>query len=225
MIKSLSTLSLALGLALVSPAVLAADLGGYDPSGPVSFTSAAYDWTGFYAGVNAGYSWGDAALSIGGAPIPGVDLNPAGLNAGVQAGFNMDMGGVLVGAEGDIQVSGVGDSYNAGGREDNSRIDYFGTLRGRVGMPLENVLPYLTGGLAFASNTETAATGGPTLTDTNFHTGWTIGGGIEVAVTDAVSVKAEYLYMDLGAQTYDLGTPVENHLTAHTVRAGINYAF
>lgn len=224
--KNLLAMSLALGAVLVSSNTFAADYNSYQtPSSPFSGTSAAYDWSGFYAGVSAGYSWGDANLTRGGAAIPGVDVNPAGLTGGVQAGVNFDMGGFVVGAETDINLSGVSGNYSFGGTTYTSKIDYYGSFRGRVGAAFENVMPYLTAGLAYAGNTTTANTGVATTTDSKFHLGYQIGAGVEVAITDAVSVKGEYLYTGLNKQEYNLGPQADNDISFHTVRIGLNYKF
>jgi outer membrane immunogenic protein len=224
--KNVLAISLALGAVLVSSSTFAADYNSYSqPSSPFSGTSAAYDWSGFYAGVSAGYSWGDASLSNGGPGLAAVDLNPAGLSGGVQAGVNFDMGGLVVGAETDINLSGIKDSYNAAAGVFTSKLDYYGSFRGRVGAAFENVLPYLTAGLAYGGNTTTANRGGGTLTESKLHVGFQLGAGVEMAVTDAISVKGEYLYTGLRGQTYELSPSLNNDVSFHTVRVGVNYKF
>lgn len=197
--------------------------GSYNPT---SYVSAAYDWNGFYAGVNAGYSWGESAVSVDGDPIDGVDLNLGGFNGGAQAGFNMNMGGFVIGAETDIQASAVSATYSNGFDEYTSKVNYFGTFRGRVGVPLEGVMPYVTAGVAYGGVTNTLdPENGPTTTDSQFHTGYTLGGGVEVAVSDAMTVKGEYLFTSLGTQTYELDPAIDNDISFHAVRIGVNFGF
>jgi outer membrane immunogenic protein len=128
------------------------------------------------------------------------------------------------------------------------RLDWLGTLRGRIGWtPIERVLLYGTGGLAFGQSTSAFSVfdplaGPPAInlfTSGNRHVGWTAGGGLEIALPGAWSnwsLKAEYLYYDLGTtaptvfyQNIDLnGNPELSTLTGkyrHTgniARGGLN---
>jgi outer membrane immunogenic protein len=226
--KSLLATSIALGAVLVSTSTFAADLYNAPANNFYSGTTTAYDWNGFYAGVSGGYSWGDANLSLGGAPIAGVDVNPAGISGGIQAGVNFDMGGIVAGAETDIYLSGIQGTYSAGGPIYTSKLDYYGSFRGRIGAALENVLPYVTAGIAYGGNTTTYNSGAPgagTTTDSKLHWGYQLGAGVEVAVTDAISVKGEYMYTGLRGQDYVLSPTITNDVAFHTVRLGVNYKF
>jgi outer membrane immunogenic protein len=60
--------------------------------------------------------------------------------------------------------------------------------------------------------------------ETKTHAGWTVGGGVEVGVTQSVSARVEYLYVDLADQTYAL-TGATHGLASHLVRLGVNYRF
>lgn len=138
-----------------------------------------------------------------------------------------------------------------------SKLEYFGTARIRIGYAFDRFLPYLTGGLAWGYNTVsqtgfassgttgyyTASPDGPTPpvttatttaisgSDSNYHVGWALGGGFEYAFADKWSLKAEYVYSDLGSKTYDLYSgglyagSSEYDLTLQTVKIGINYRF
>jgi len=192
---------------LASPA-LAADLY-IQPAAPSLIGSASVvNWSGFYAGANVGYGWGKFENG-------GVAVDSKGLLGGVQAGYNYDFGGFVLGVEGDIQLADI--RYEAAGG-DIIRIDSFGTLRARAGAAVDRFLPYVTGGLAYGRLT-TESMG---ATKTAGNTGWTIGAGLEYAATDNISVKAEYLYTDFGNIDYGFG-PVKT--TAHVLRAGLNYKF
>lgn len=200
----------ALGLALalaVSPAV-AGDLPSaysspYVAAGPYG----AYNWTGTYLGVNLGYQWGSVA---------NLPLQPSGINGGAQAGYNWQTGQFVLGAETDIQLSSADDTF-ATYQFSNP---WFGTTRGRAGIALTNVLLYATAGLAYGEGRLNSVG----LTESHADLGWTAGGGIEVGFTPNWSVKAEYLYFDLGNQNYVL-TGVNNGLTSSMIRLGINYRF
>ena len=167
-----------------------------------------FNWTGFYIGANAGYGWASAA-----------GVSPSGFNGGGQLGFNYQMpGGIVLGVETDLSLSGMSDTVG-GVRYD---VGYLGSLRGRVGVAADRVLFYGTGGLGYGRGE--LAIGG--LANRQTHWGWALGAGVEAMVTPQVSARVEYLYMNLGSETYAsvLG-PVNVGLTSNLLRAGVNYKF
>jgi outer membrane immunogenic protein len=207
--KRLVSLSLAATAALWASTALAADIAEpvpMAPAMPMPVQATAFDWTGFYVGVNGGYSFGDA-VRVG----PNFELDGASL--GGQAGVNYQFGQIVLGAETDIQYSWLSDS--AGG--DDFDLNYFGTLRARAGYAFDRVLPYVTGGLAYGEGEFDGAGN-----DDNLHLGYTVGAGVEYAFTDQISIKGEYLYTDLGEEDY-AGTDID--MDFHTVRLGLNYRF
>lgn len=220
-------------LALTSTALLtataqAADLGWNGNSSPVNTMysgSSAFQWSGFYAGVNGGYGFGTLSRE----PVAGgvvTENNTGGWNLGAQAGYNMDMGGFVLGGEADLQWSSI--AYEApipGGNTLKASVDGYGTLRARAGVTFDRVMPYVTGGVAVGNTTVSETTPGNVVTSqTNTHLGWTIGAGLEAAATDNITFKAEYLYVDLGAKTF---TPsnIDAGQRFGVIRAGINYKF
>ncbi len=271
----------AFAIGAVSVSAHAADLPRYKappPPPPPAFT-----WTGLYGGINIGYAFGDGAQETGGlaylnvGPLPaapfgsswsvGQDLH--GVVGGGQLGYNYQFNPWLVlGAEADIQATdAVSHSRTAIGLVDGAgahlqtmnstkNVDWFGTVRGRVGFTLPsmpNLMVYGTGGFAygqvvhnvgFADNFLTAGVSslGHGYYD-NTKTGWAAGGGVEwsPSLFPAWSLKAEYLYVDLGSTNANsvplnggalgLGlVPVfagtQNSPTRfHTVRAGLNWHF
>lgn len=210
--KSVFLIGAVAGVLAAGPA-FAADLApaaAMPVKAPVAQPAPVFSWTGFYIGGNAGYSWGS-----GKAGLSGVD--PDGWLAGGQLGYNYQFqNNVLVGLEADIQGGDV--SGSTLGLDSN--LDYLGTVRARLGYAMDRVLPYVTGGLAYGRNS---------ITDYGFesaktHVGWTAGAGIEYALTNNWTARAEYLYTDLGSKTYDnIGT--DAGLTSSSARLGINYKF
>src|SRR6185312_12930271 len=112
------------------------------------------EWTGFYVGGNLGY--GAAGLTDD-APLA-ITSNMTGVIGGVQAGYNYQIDRVVLGIEGDIQVSGQSTSYSrtlpiVGNFTISQRIPYFETLRGRVGYAFTCgcVMAYGTLGVAYGA--------------------------------------------------------------------------
>ena len=122
---------------------LAADL----PSGPY-YTApeplSAYSWAGPYLGANIGYEWGS---------VDNNPTKPSGIAGGIEAGYNWRRGSFVFGAETDIQLSGADDTL----APYEFSNPWFGTLRGRAGVTVGNVLLFGTAGLAYGSLTATTA--------------------------------------------------------------------
>jgi outer membrane immunogenic protein len=203
-----------LGLMLTSAAALsasAADLGrgGYK-DGPVY---ASVDmWSGFYAGVNAG----------GGGTANSGDLSPSGGFGGGQIGYNWQ--GVLglgsqwvLGIEADLQGSGIEDgAFGA-----KSSLNWFGTVRGRIGYAFGPALVYGTGGFAFGEVENFGVT--------ETQTGYVVGAGVEYKFNPSWSVKGEYQFISLDASDLagagPLGLTGGDRSEVNTFRVGLNYHF
>jgi len=198
-----------LGAALAALACAATPTHAADLSrGPyLSDTYGPYNWTGFYAGLNVGYDWGS---------VTNTGLSPDGLSGGAQAGYNWQSGSIVLGGETDLQLSGASDNVGAF----KFSNPWFGTLRGRVGYALNNILFYGTGGFAYGEGR--AELGG--LSESHSTLGWTAGAGLEVGLTRRWSVKAEYLYVDLAAQNYAI-TGLSHEITSNVLRLGANFHF
>lgn len=194
-------------VALTAMPVMAADMIQRQPS-PYYAAPAAYSWNGFYLGLNAGFASGDLSNSAG--------LEPTGFVGGLTGGANWQWGNVVFGLETDINYSGVDDGI-AGYKWE---LDWLGTTRVRVGYAWDRFLPYVTGGFAYGSATYKYWG----IKDDANHIGWTAGVGVEGAITQNVSAKLEYLYVDLGDKHYG-ELPWKNEFDASLLRAGVNYRF
>jgi outer membrane immunogenic protein len=192
-----------------------------------------YSWTGFYVGANVGYGWGDADHLAGPGSGTGInDLDIDGAFAGGQVGFNYQINQFVLGAEADIQWSDIEGSCVAGvcgggGPPDTAQeIDWFGTLRGRLGYAAGEWMPYITGGWAFGEATRTTGAGGGVSFD-NDISGWVAGAGVEWAFAPNWSAKLEYQYLDFGDETYvfPVGLDPIVDLSFSTVRVGLNFQF
>src|SRR3954469_2028408 len=200
--------AIALAAASVSAPAAAADLYGRGPA----FAAApfnGYNWNGFYVGANLGYQWGTVTNWGGG--------SPSGITGGGQIGSNWQVHpNWVLGIEADIQGSAANDTFAAY----KFSNPWFGTVRGRGGYAMNNVLIYLTGGLAYGGGRVEFAGSSETQT----HLGWTLGGGVEVGLTPNWSARAEYLYVRLDDRSYVL-TGVNNGFSSNVFRLGVNYRF
>ncbi|MEO5808280.1 outer membrane protein [Devosia sp.] len=219
-------------IAIAAPAYAQANGTWVDPSASAGNSSqalmygssAAYDWTGFYAGGSLGY--GAGTLSTNAIGNPQNDLR--GFAGGGELGFNVNLGGLVLGAEADAQLANVNYSVTTGGVVTSSfNVDYYASARARVGYAYNQFMPYVTAGVVGGQGTSKYTTFGGVFSQSNFHTGWTAGGGVEFAVADNVTIKAEYLYTDLGTKTYQagIGLPVDATFRFGTFRVGANFQF
>ncbi|WP_298259274.1 outer membrane protein [Bradyrhizobium sp.] len=257
---------------LLATGALAADLPAKAPvyTKAPAYVEPIYDWTGFYVGGNVGYSWGRASDSTTITNAAGTvlfsgtnrtDLN--GIVGGGQIGYNWQMQNYLFGLEADIQGSGEKGTHDylcptstciapvlgalvvpgpAVSEALSQKIDWFGTVRGRVGvLAAPQILLYATGGLAYGE-VNSNATIAPVTTGISAaipgvnttNVGWTLGAGIEGAIGGNWTARVEYLYVDLGTVSGSFATTIgttnlvsnySTRVTDNILRAGINYKF
>jgi outer membrane immunogenic protein len=218
-----------------SSCAVAADLGGYAPPRqepiyePVRERNA-FNWQGLYFGANAGYGWGnDNAASYNGDFGGNGNLNPSGWMGGGQIGYNAQFNWLVLGLEADLQGADISDStaLDSGGFTSvKTDIDWFSTLRGRIGYAAGPTLIYFTGGWAFADLDQSVSSPTASISKDEIASGYTVGGGLEWQFAPNWSLKTEYLYVDLGDQK--LTGPSGTYTTDtdfHTVRAGVNFHF
>ncbi len=223
-------------VALATSSALAADM---PLKAPPKMPAAVYNWTGFYMGANVGGSFGQqsTAWAIAGAPFGTASAKMNGVLGGFQDGWNWQSGLWVLGFESDFQATGQRGTAGLGGLTSGANLQWFSTIRGRIGItPTPTWLLYATGGAAFgevqtSQSLFSAGSVAAINTDT-IHSGWTVGGGIEGALADNWTAKLEYLYVDLGHITMTFTgigalTPVATdvHVTDNIVRLGINYRF
>ncbi len=280
-----------IGFGLLGPA-FAADLPAHIATKAPS--AASHNWSGFYAGLNVGYGWQDPTVNLtpndivasgftlggafGGTAIPPASYDIKGMLGGAQAGYNWQLNrNFLVGIEADFNranVKGETDSNflfgaippTASNMTATQNVDWFGTVRARVGwLPTDTLLLYATGGLAYGNVKENVALNNPNGTanganttspfsfacyglnttscfagsSSQFAVGWTVGAGAEYEIWQNVTLKVEYLYVDLGKTDLNVvaksirepGTfPTSftahfSDLTFSVARVGLNYRF
>jgi outer membrane immunogenic protein len=257
-------LAAVIGVALSTSAAFAADLGQPYYKAPPVAPVVAPGWTGFYIGINGGYGWNKETgashcinpAGIVGGPGCGIGvgdiIKPQGGLVGGQIGYNWQSGIVVYGLETDIQWADIKDTATAtrfagsealpGDYTASDKLDWFGTVRGRLGITPwgDNALLYATGGLIYGEEKFSTFTSFPTgvsygASASDTRTGGTVGVGLEYRFSPALSGKIEGLWYDMGSET--LIAPELSgvhtgftgggtfHFEGAIVRAGLNYHF
>lgn len=201
-------------------AASAADMPARMPVKAVPFVQA-YNWTGFYAGVNLGYGWGRASDDLG------LASSMNGVIGGAQIGYNWQLSNNFVfGLETDFQGSGQRQTTTVGAFSASDRVRYFGTVRARAGYAWDRTLLYITGGYAYTNVGVDLSGPLGTATSNTTKSGGTVGAGIEYAFAGPWSAKLEYLYVDTGTQSVTLFGVTDNvRIKNHIARVGVNYRF
>jgi outer membrane immunogenic protein len=219
MTRNLIRSGIAAAALLLAPHAHAADMSGPPPG---FGAPAIANWSGFYIGINGGYGFGTSNWDF-----PAVSASPDGWLVGGTLGFNFQTGSIVLGLEGDYDLTSIAGSVSCPvGFTCESKNTWLATARARLGYAgFNNWLPFITGGAAFgnikASNTAFASA-------QKSATGWTAGAGIEYAFLPNWSVRAEYLYVDLGSFDCGIacGAATDNvSFTANVGRIGLNYRF
>jgi len=229
----LGLLAATAALAIAASTAHAADLPSRYSPAPAYNALPVFTWTGFYAGLNAGYGWnvGDSRFYD---PAFGTvrGRRSGGFVGGAQAGYNYQFGMFVGGLETDLQYAAVGNKGASYGTTyyPGDSDGFFGTIRARAGVAFDRALVYGTGGFAYGD------VGGnrgydPLLghhSGDEVNWGWTLGGGVEYAITNNFTAKVEGLYVDLDTKdNYNLGGRVNVNRDAEfgVLRAGLNYKF
>ena len=217
------------GLAGIATAASAADIRQPTYKAPPAAVPVAtvYNWTGFYVGGHIGYGWGDKDWTDT-TGLFGLSHQTDGFLGGGQIGFNYQIGQFVAGIEGDFSWTGLKGETSTLASTFTSEVDWTSTLTGRLGFAWDRFLVYGKGGFAWARDTYTTnfyTIPGAEVRDT--RTGWTVGAGLEYALTESWTTKLEYNYMDFGKDTVSFapGFNTDIDQKIHAVKLGVNYKF
>ncbi|AWC20855.1 Opacity protein antigen [Aminobacter sp. MSH1] len=194
---------------------------------------AGFSWTGAYVGVQAGNSWGDANADYVNPFVWPTSHDPAGFLGGVYVGYNYQFSNnIVLGLDADIAWSGANSEFKdfPGLVRTMVDVDYTAAGRVRLGYAVDRWLPYVAGGIA-VSRAEFGYD--MTVSDAAIKdtlVGWTLGGGVELAATDNLILRAEYRYSDFGSGKEHMFAGFPNHyarydLKSHDIRVGFAYKF
>jgi opacity protein-like surface antigen len=197
-----------------------------------------YDWSGPYVGASAGSTW---ARMHWASQAAAAEPDYAGYLAGGQAGYNFQKGHLVWGIEGE-----AGASNSRGAKACTTQplfvscvddVDRLGAVTARLGYTWGRALFYAKGGWAFGEiRAGTNLNAGVSLplpggmipaSSSNWESGWTVGGGMEFALTDRWSAKAEYMHYEFPQDAFTVAQNVTSNATTagDTVRIGVNYHF
>jgi outer membrane immunogenic protein len=194
-----------------------------------------YDWSGLYLGAHIGYMWGRTRVEDDGVVTePNAPTN--GTVGGVMLGYNWQTGPVVFGVEGDFgwtNAHGTGLAViittTTTQAPNTYDVNWTSRARGRVGYAFNNWLFFIAGGLAVADFDfhEGAITTTTTTVVGAKYTGWSLGGGAELAITRNLVGRVEYLYDDFGHKDYVgvTGDPYRVSFRGQTVRGALAWKF
>ena len=207
---------------------LAAPAFAADPTVDLPMTAPGFDWTGYYAGLQAGYGWGQS-------DITGTDGGPFSVTPDINGGF---VGGhvaglwqfdqAVIGAEADLNYASINGTAEAGpGNVFGTDIKWFGSVNAKAGYAMDRVLVYGIGGIAFAG-IETSQAAGTAFASTRTSVGWTVGAGVDYALTDQFVLGAQYRYYDFGSEHFDAPDAFvdrDQNVKLNTVGINLSYKF
>jgi len=223
---------------LAGTAAVAADLPSRAPA-PLPMPPA-FTWTGAYFGVQVG--GGTGPTTINAFPFgQNLSFQSSGVFGGIHLGYNIQLNSIVIGLQGEYNFAGIHGNTNAFPFNNVSNsIRQFGSVDGRVGLAFDRLLVYAIGGFAYADIRNSVGFATPLGIDGNRNyiasqPGWDVGGGLEYALTDNWTARAEYRYYNWGPKTYydtvnfgvlaGLYPPHSTKDTLHTGRIGLTYKF
>ena len=213
----------------------AADMG-VRPAMPANpgYIPAAFYWSGFYLGGEAGGGWGNASWVDAVAPGTTASVSPTGFLVGGFMGINYQTGPVVLGLEGTFDGTWFnGNTTDAAGNNLKSQVFWSATTTARLGIAFDRLLIYGKGGAAFAydraTETTSPATGLLQAMGSVDRVGWTVGGGVEYAFTEHFTGRVEYDYLTFPTKTDPvsggfMGASVIG-LKINEAKAGVAYKF
>jgi outer membrane immunogenic protein len=227
---------------------------------PPAYRPVIYDWTGVYGGIHVGggvledvvtNTTTTALLNAG----TQTKLSPFAVVGGGQAGFNIEFAPFVIGAEGTFAWSDISGTQVTPSLQptvsanSTSAAHWYATATGKVGFAANDFLFYAKGGAAWMNAHYTQSTAGGSVQSaqaiTDTRSGFTVGGGIEFGMTENLSAKLEYDFLDFGTKTYNFnnlgftpaGAPIGTALTpigaapmsiksvTQMITVGLNYRF
>lgn len=228
----------------LSPLILAitptqaADAINGKAQAPLTSTEFEQRWAGFYVGASVGAGWGESSAFYdrnGDDHLTRETIDPDGFAGSITFGYNHQfMNNFILGIEGDLGFMDISAPDKIGiwdGHIWKSQYGgLWGTVRPRVGYSFDNLMVFATGGIAFMGTDEMILGDNDATQNTynsDVHTGWVLGAGVEYALTERISTKLEYLHMEFPEyRSYTNNNELYGFQNSvNLIRAGLNYKF
>jgi len=202
------------------------------PYAPAPFIS----WTGFYIGGHVGAAWSDVSWANINLTGERVNNDASGFIGGGQIGYNLQFGGVVLGAEATLSGSSLSDDFRSAksvGVTYSTDISPIATITGRLGIAANQWLVYAKAGWAGAQvDVSGRIAAGDSFSIDDWRSGWVVGAGLEYKVARNIGLGVEYNFIDLGSQHYHttttLGAPVnivDHDVQVQSVTGRLNFHF
>ncbi|MFK4825154.1 outer membrane protein [Paenochrobactrum sp. BZR 588] len=194
-----------------------------------------HSWTGAYLGFQTGYQNGSFKERFDGQHH--TRNSSDGVLGGIYGGYNFEFwNNMILGIDADLTYNSarqnliytaVIDSTTSQDFNHESKLEWSGAVRARLGFAMDRWMPYLAGGIAFAQVKNS-------LYDTNFNyqdanstmTGWTAGVGVDYALASNTALRLEYRHTDYGRKTFAIDNfEYKTKLKTDEVRIGVAYRF
>jgi len=198
-----------------------------------------FTWAGFYLGGQIGYGWANdnsnifnfgplGTIRAANAAAPSV-TSPDGVVGGAHIGYNWQIAQWVFSLEGDVDGTSLKETIQPLPYvSSTTNLFIQGAILGRIGYAFDHLLAYAIGGGTWGAIHNTYNVLGTIGSFPTTRSGWTVGGGLEYAIDDNWSLRAEYRYANFGF-FYD--TPIvyfvtqTHHWTENQVKVGFSYKF
>jgi outer membrane immunogenic protein len=157
------------------------------------YIPAQFFWTGFYIGAEVGYAWGTTTFADPFFVATGSPSLSGPLVGGI-AGINYQIGSVVIGVEGDFTGSwSKGSTVDTAGDILQTQVFWTSSITGRLGWAFDRLLIFGKGGVGFDFDKDTVTLPtGIAAAGSVYHAAWTVGGGVEYAITEHWTGRIEY---------------------------------
>lgn len=225
--------------ALLSTPALASDLPLPADPVPAAPIAVGYDWTGFYVGAFGGYGWGDVEAEFiippGGPVLGDATYDVEGWLAGGHIGADWQWNRMVLGVRGDAAWTDIsGDDGGEDGAIDSFDANVLASVTGRIGVGLDRFHPYALGGGAILNYDYTLGDPFTGITETRDQTdfGFTVGAGVEIGITQNISVFGEYRHYWFDGDDIGFDGPgviaaqdINADIELDTIHAGVSWRF
>lgn len=201
-------------------AVLVLLLGGINfayaaENAPAISDTESSDWTGFYVGIYGAYGFADTHSS------DNADSKPQDPFPGIHAGYALEVEKIIIGIEGDISLADLDGDTGSGAGFVSQDIDNIAAISGRIGLPFDNMLLFVSAGWSWGDSERNTFVSG----DREFLNGPTLGGGILYGLGHHLKGRIEYVHIDYGKVTYDIPGSPNVDSNVDVVKVGLDYIF